>query len=121
MKKTFFFGMLSARGLAHSIMQNVYFPMVLHKQYSMPNEALMSSWVPLGVPFGSCQQQEWSINGRFVHAMHYVRCNRSKQAGCSQSLLNTRFSVSLPTNEVPSLPSFSAVQQFVRSARSQDV
>ena len=32
MKKTFFFGMLSARGLAHSVMQNVYFPMVLNKQ-----------------------------------------------------------------------------------------
>ena len=93
--------MLSARGLAHSIMQNVYFRMVLNKQYSMPNEALMSSWVPHGVPFGSCQQQEWSINGRFVHAMHYARCNRSKKAGCPQSLLNTRFSVSLPTNEVP--------------------
>ena len=59
---------MSARGLAHSIMQNVYFPMVLNKQYSMPNEALMSSWVPHGVPFGSCQQQEWSINGRFVEA-----------------------------------------------------
>ena len=42
MKKTFFFGMLSARGLAHSIMQNVYFPMDLKRQYSMPNEALMS-------------------------------------------------------------------------------
>ena len=42
MKKTFFFGMLSARGLAHSILQNVYFPMVLNKPYSMPNEALMS-------------------------------------------------------------------------------
>ena len=41
MKKTVF-GMLSARGLAHSIMQNVYFPMVPNKQYSMPNEALMS-------------------------------------------------------------------------------
>ena len=121
MKKTFFFGLLSARGLAHSIMQKVYFPMVLNKQYSMPNEALMSSWVPHGVPFGSCQQQEWSINGRFVHAMHYVRCNRSKKAGCPQSLLNTRFSVSLPTNEVPSLPSFGAVQEFVRSASSQDL
>ena len=120
MKKVLF-GIMSARGLAHSIMQNVYFPIVLNKQYSMPNEALMSSWVPHGVPFGSCQQQEWSINGRFVHAMHYVRCNRSKKAGCPQSLLNTRFSVSLPINEVPSLPSFGAVQQFVRSARSQDV
>ena len=120
MKKSFF-DMLSARGLVHSIMQNVYFPMVLNKQYSMPNEAPMSSWVPHGVPFGSCQQQEWSINGRFVHAMHYVRCNRSKKAGCPQSLLNTRLSVSLPTNEVPSLPSLRAVQQFVRSARSQDV
>ena len=76
-------------------MQNVYFPMVLNKQYSMPNEALMSSWVPHGVPIGSCQQQEWSFNGRFVHAIHYVRCNRSKKAGCPQSLLNTRFSVSL--------------------------
>ena len=42
MKKNVFFGMLSAQGLAHSIMQNVYFPMVLNKQYSMPNEALMS-------------------------------------------------------------------------------
>ena len=113
--------MLSARGLAHSIMQNVYFPMVLNKQYSMPNEALMSSWVPHGVPLGSCQQQEWSINGRFVHAMHHVRCNRSKKAGCPQSLLNTQFSVSLPTNEALSLPSFGAVQQFVRSVRSQDV
>ena len=40
--KKHFFGMLSARGLAHSIMQYVYFPMVLNKQYSMPNEALMS-------------------------------------------------------------------------------
>ena len=78
MQKTFFFGMLSARGLAHSFMQNVYFPMVLNKQYSMPNEALMSQSVPHGVPFGSCQQQEWSIIGRLVHAMHYVRCNRSK-------------------------------------------
>ena len=113
--------MLSARGLAHSIMQNVYFPMVLNKQYSIPNEALMSSWVPHGVPFGSCQLQELSINGLFVHEMHYVRCNRSKKAGCPQSLLNTRFSVNLPTNEVPSLPSFGAVQQFVRSTRSQDV
>ena len=75
--------------------------MVLKKQYSMQNEALMSSWVPHGVPFGSCQQQEWSINGRIVHAMHYVRCNRSKKAGCPQSLLNTQFSVRLPTNEVP--------------------
>ena len=120
MKKGFF-GMLSARGLAYSILQNVCFPMVLKEQYSMPNEAQMSSWVPHGVPFGSCQQQEWSINGRFVHAMHYVRCNRSKKAGCPRSLQNTRFSVSLPTNEVPSLPSFWAVQQFVRSARSQDV
>ena len=81
--------MLSARGLAHSIMQNVDFPIVLNKQYSMPNEALMSSWEPHGVPFGSCQQQEWSISGRFVHAMHYVRCNRSKKAGCPQSLLDT--------------------------------
>ena len=113
--------MLSARGPAHSIMQNVSFRMVLNKQYIMPNEALMSSWVPHGVPLGSCQQQEWSINGRFVHAMHYVRCIRSKKAGCPQSLLNTRFPVSLPTNEVPSPPSFGAVQQFVRSARSQDL
>ena len=56
----------------------------------------MSSWVPHGVRLGSCQQQELSINGRFVHAMHYVRCNRSKKAGCHQSLLNTRFSLSLP-------------------------
>ena len=120
-EKNVFPGMLSAQGLAHSIMQNVYFPMVLNKQYSIPNEALMSSWVPHGVPFGSCQQQEWSINGRFVHAIQYVRCNRSKKASCPQSLLNTRFSVSLPTNEVPSLPSFGAVQQFVRSARSHDL
>ena len=60
--KKLFFGMLSARGLAHSMMQNVYYPMVLNKQYSMPNEPLMYSPVPHGVPFGSCQQQEWSIN-----------------------------------------------------------
>ena len=77
-EKDVFFGMLSARGLTHSIMQNVYFPMVLIKKYSMPNEAVMSSWVRDGVPFGSRQQQEWSINGRFVHAMHHERCNRSK-------------------------------------------
>ena len=40
--KNVFFGMLSARGLAHSIMQNVYFAMVLKKKNSMPNEALVS-------------------------------------------------------------------------------
>ena len=41
-EKNVFFGMFSARGLAHTIMQIVYFPMVLNKQYSMPDEALMS-------------------------------------------------------------------------------
>ena len=41
-EKNVFFGMLSARGLTHSIMQHAYSPMVLNKQYSMPIEALMS-------------------------------------------------------------------------------
>ena len=35
----------------------------------------MSQWVPHVVPFGSCQQQEWWINGFLVHAMHYVTFN----------------------------------------------
>ena len=36
------------------------------------------SLLPPVVPFGSCEQQEWSINAFHVHAMHYVKCNGFK-------------------------------------------
>ena len=74
----FLLGMWSARGLAHSIMYNLLFLVVLNKEYSMQNEALMSQMVPHVVPLGSSQQQEWSINGFLVHGMHYLRCNAFK-------------------------------------------
>ena len=68
-----------------SIMYNLHFPIVLNKEYSMPDEALMSQWVPHVVPFRSCQQQ-WSIIGFSANAMHYVRCNALQQLGCPQYL-----------------------------------
>ena len=49
--------------------------MVLKKECSMPNEAVMSHCVPHAVPFASCQQQKWSINGFLFHAIQYVTCN----------------------------------------------
>ena len=67
--------MLSARGLAHSIIYNVYFLLVLNKEYSMTNEALMSQWMPHVVPFWSREQQEWSMHGFLFPVVHHVRCN----------------------------------------------
>ena len=49
--------------------------MVLKKQYSMPDEALVSQLVPHAVPFGSYQQQEWAIKVFLVHAMNFLRLN----------------------------------------------
>ena len=39
------------------MMEKVYFLMVVNKDYSLPNEALMSQLLPHLVPFGLCQQQ----------------------------------------------------------------